>query len=261
MEQHMKNRSQTQAEKVLFTPPPKVRLSEMVGEQIKEAILTGRYKPGEKLPSEKTFCESFQVGRAVVREALRALEGGGLISIKRGSAGGVFAKDIEPSALTTTFEWIARLNNVSLEELTVVRVAVEMAVFRTAKKHFSLESLDELQESINMARKALEEGSQDRRNAVFHLILARLAGNKLLMAVTAGLLELEHKFVRTLGYSYKRKKKFIEEHQQILDLLREEKFEEAEICFEKHISNATRLFVGVRLPVPSEVNSTDRKTG
>jgi GntR family transcriptional repressor for pyruvate dehydrogenase complex len=255
----MKNKNQTQAKEALFTPPLKTRLSEMVSEQIKEAILTGRYKPGDKMPSEKTFCESFQVGRAVVREALRALESGGLVSIKRGSAGGVFAKDIEPSTLTTTFEWIARLNNVSLEELTVTRAAVEMAVFRTAKDHFSPECLMELQESIDKARKALEEGSRDLRNADFHLILARLADNKLLMAVTASLLELEHKFVDVTGYSYKRKKILIEEHQHILDLLRKKKVEEAERYFEKHIKNSACLFVDVKSSVLSVADFTDRK--
>jgi GntR family transcriptional repressor for pyruvate dehydrogenase complex len=240
----MKNRKQTQGVEVLFTPPPKTRLSEMVGEQIKEAILTGRYKPGEKLPSEKSFCESFQVGRAVVREGLRSLESGGLISIKRGSAGGVFAKELEPNALTTTFEWMVRLNNVSLEELTITRVAVEMAVFRTVKDRFSSENLVELQESINMARKALEEGSHDQKNRDFHMILARMTGNNLLTAVTVALLELMHKFVDQSGYSYKRKKKFIEEHQQVVDFLHEKKIEEAEICFEEHMKRITCLFTG-----------------
>jgi GntR family transcriptional regulator, transcriptional repressor for pyruvate dehydrogenase complex len=241
----MTNRKQTQGAEVLFTPPPKTRLSEMIGEQIREAILTGRYKPGERLPSEKSLCESFQVGRAVVREGLRSLESGGLISIKRGSAGGVFAKDLEPNALTTTFEWLVRLNNVSLEELTATRVAVEMAVFRTVKDHLSSESLAELSESINTARKALEKGSHDQKNRDFHMILARMTGNSLLAAVTVALLELMHKFVDESGYSYKRKKKFIEEHQQILELLQEKQFEEAEICFEKHIKDIPCVFSGV----------------
>jgi DNA-binding FadR family transcriptional regulator len=241
----MRNRKQTQSAEVFFTPPPKVRLSEMIGEQIKEAILTGRYKPGERLPSEKSFCESFQVGKAVVRESLRSLESGGLIFIKRGSAGGVFAKALEPNALTTTFEWMVRLNNVSLEELTATRVAVEMAVFRTVKDHLSSENLVELRESINTARRALEEGSHDQKNRDFHVIFARMSGNSLLTAVTVALLELMHKFVDESGYSYRRKKKFIEEHQQILDLLQEKKFAEAEICFEKHIKDIACVFTGV----------------
>ena len=241
----MKNRNQSQGAEVLFMPPPKTRLSEMVGEQIKEAILTGRYKPGEKLPSEKSLCESFQVGRAVVRESLRSLESGGLISIKRGSAGGIFAKELEPNALTTTFEWMVGLNNVSLEELTTTRAAVEMAVFHTAKDHLSPKCLMELQESIDRAKKALEEGLHDQKNREFHLILARMTGNKLLTAVTVALLELMHKFVDQSGYSYKRKKKFIEEHQQILDFLRKKKFEEAEMCFEKHIKDIACVFTGV----------------
>jgi GntR family transcriptional regulator, transcriptional repressor for pyruvate dehydrogenase complex len=255
----MGDRNQTQGKEGLFAAPPQGRLCEMVSEQIKEAILTGRYKPGERLPSEKSLRQSLQVGRSVVREGLRSLESERLISIKRGSAGGVFAKELEPSALTTTFKWIVRLNNVSLEEFTATRAAVEMAVFRTAKDHLSPECLMELQGSIDKARKALEEGSRDLKNADFHLILARLTDNKLLMAVAAGLLELEHKFVDATGYSYKRKKIILEEHQHILDLLRKKKVEEAGRYFEKHIKNSACLFVDVKSSVLPAADFTDRK--
>ncbi|MBO5544082.1 MAG: winged helix-turn-helix transcriptional regulator, partial [Oscillospiraceae bacterium] len=40
--------------------------------QIREAILNGTYKPGDKLPSEKELCEIFNVSRVPVREALCA---------------------------------------------------------------------------------------------------------------------------------------------------------------------------------------------
>ncbi len=238
----MKDKKVLESKEAVFLPAAKTRLSEIISEQIKEAILNGRYKPGEKLPSEKDLCESFQVGRAVIREGLRMLESGGLISIKRGSAGGVFAKNIEPTALTTTFEWIFRLNKVSLEELTAARAAVEMAVFNIARTQFSDANLIELQETIDRARKALKEGSLEMRNADFHLILAKLSGNKLLMVIMTGLLDLQQKFVRASGYSYERKKIFIDEHQHILDLLLEEKLDEAGMLLERHIKDSSCLF-------------------
>ncbi|MDI6601957.1 MAG: GntR family transcriptional regulator [Thermoanaerobacteraceae bacterium] len=47
-------------------------------------IVKGEIKPGEKLPGERELAEQLRVGRACVREALRALLLAGIISIKPG---------------------------------------------------------------------------------------------------------------------------------------------------------------------------------
>jgi GntR family transcriptional repressor for pyruvate dehydrogenase complex len=46
------------------------RVSENITAQLKNAILSGDFKPGEKLPSERELTGIFQVSRVVVREAL-----------------------------------------------------------------------------------------------------------------------------------------------------------------------------------------------
>jgi GntR family transcriptional regulator of arabinose operon len=62
--------------------PPKYR---QILEKIKGDILTGRYKPGEKLPSEAALVKKFQTSRITVGRALRELRQLGLIERRAGS--------------------------------------------------------------------------------------------------------------------------------------------------------------------------------
>jgi len=48
-------------------------LPDKIINQIKEIIVNGHLKPGDKLPPERELAKRFNVGRATVREALKAL--------------------------------------------------------------------------------------------------------------------------------------------------------------------------------------------
>lgn len=67
-----------------FRPPQRRRIHEEVGEQLRDAILDGRFAAGHKLPPERELAEEFQVNRTSVREAIKGLEGLGLVSVRQG---------------------------------------------------------------------------------------------------------------------------------------------------------------------------------
>ena len=50
-------------------------LHEEVAEQLRDAILDGRFRAGQKLPPERELAAEFQVNRTSVREAIKVLEG------------------------------------------------------------------------------------------------------------------------------------------------------------------------------------------
>jgi GntR family transcriptional repressor for pyruvate dehydrogenase complex len=62
----------------------KTRVYEDIVSQVKELIAEGKLRPGDQLPSERELSEMFQVSRASVREAIRALESIRLIEIRQG---------------------------------------------------------------------------------------------------------------------------------------------------------------------------------
>ena len=63
------------------------RISQNIVQQIRETIISGRLKPGDRLPSEKDLFTEFGVSKASLREALRALEALGMIEVKQGMGG------------------------------------------------------------------------------------------------------------------------------------------------------------------------------
>ena len=52
--------------------------------QLKDIIISGDYKHGDRFLTEKEICDRFNVGRTSVREALRVLETLGFIDLQRG---------------------------------------------------------------------------------------------------------------------------------------------------------------------------------
>jgi GntR family transcriptional repressor for pyruvate dehydrogenase complex len=71
------------------------RISENIVQQIRQAILEGRLKPGDRLPAEKDLAEDFGVSKASLREAFRALEALGLLEVRQGVSGGAFVREVD----------------------------------------------------------------------------------------------------------------------------------------------------------------------
>ncbi len=69
---------------VPFRVPARRRLHEDVAEQLRDAILDGRFAPGTKLPPERDLAGEFRVNRTSIREAIKVLEGLGLVSVRQG---------------------------------------------------------------------------------------------------------------------------------------------------------------------------------
>ena len=69
-----------------FEPATRRPVSELVFDQLRTAILAGRFSPGEALPPERSLSESFEVNRHAVREALKRLQQAGLVEVNHGGA-------------------------------------------------------------------------------------------------------------------------------------------------------------------------------
>ena len=69
-----------------FVPAPRASVSDHVFGQLRDAIVSGRYRPEEPLPGERELAATFEVNRHAVREALRRLQQLGLVRVSQGGA-------------------------------------------------------------------------------------------------------------------------------------------------------------------------------
>ena len=93
------------------TPPPltdaedqPASRSETIALTLRQEILLGQYRPGERLPSERDLALRFQTGRGPVREALKRLEQLGIASVQHGGARAVAIEDCTLDVLEPLLE-------------------------------------------------------------------------------------------------------------------------------------------------------------
>jgi DNA-binding FadR family transcriptional regulator len=103
----------------------RVRSFDEVHEHLREAIFSGRIRPGERLPAERDLCEELGVGRPTLREALRSLESAGMIEVRPGKGGGSYAATPSESTVGDALAALVSLRGASLEDLAEFRVDFE----------------------------------------------------------------------------------------------------------------------------------------
>jgi len=67
-----------------FRPARRRRIHEDVAEQLRDAILDGRFVTGARLPPERELAVEFGVNRTSIREAIKVLESLNLVSVRQG---------------------------------------------------------------------------------------------------------------------------------------------------------------------------------
>lgn len=60
----------------------KKSLAQCMGEQLAEEINSGKYSPGDKLPTESELMKIFGVGRSSIREAIGILSNLGIVNVR-----------------------------------------------------------------------------------------------------------------------------------------------------------------------------------
>ncbi|MGI6095660.1 MAG: FadR/GntR family transcriptional regulator [Lachnospiraceae bacterium] len=75
-------------------PIKRTKLNDEVFQQLKELLINGTWKQGEKLPSENELTEQFGVSRITIRQALQRLAALGWIETKTGKGSFVCAPDV-----------------------------------------------------------------------------------------------------------------------------------------------------------------------
>jgi GntR family transcriptional repressor for pyruvate dehydrogenase complex len=152
-------------------------LSDKVVSQIRDMIMSGQLKAGQKLPSERQLGEEFGVSRTVVREAVRSLAAKGLVE-SAGRSLRVAAPDRE--AVAETMRLFLHGRPISYEKVHEVRSMIEVTVAGVAAERATaadIATMDQLCAGLADGGGTNEEAT--RFDVNFHLALADATQNEL----------------------------------------------------------------------------------
>lgn len=186
-------------------PIVKQKLSEIVANRLKEAIHFGELNPGDKLPSEHDLKERFEVSRIVVREALRKLEGTGLIIMKRGL--GAYVANAGSEAISDALTSALMIKNAKMGEIIEARAILEPVITREAAINTTPILIDKLKKNIEETESLIKNGLPAKQmNVEFHDIIADASGNRViklsLMAILQATLNIDISNMRQKDRDY-----------------------------------------------------------
>ena len=184
----------------IFKPIRQLRVFEEIVTQLKESILTGRFKTGDKLPTERELVEEFQVSRVAIREALRTLENSGFIVTRQGASGGAYVTDLSFEFLANAFVDLFLADKISIPELHRVRLIMEPEIAKLAALAITPESTQRLMRALEAEEAPAASLSEDIKiKTLVHYILAEMCGNRFLEAIVRSAMKLTHTLIQMVN--------------------------------------------------------------
>jgi DNA-binding FadR family transcriptional regulator len=179
-----------------FTPIKTNRVFRDVLVQLKESILTGRFRAGDKLPSERELTQELQVSRAVIREAILALELSGFVVMRQGPAGGAFVTELTFDKVGNAFLDLFLTGKLSMAEVAQVRIHVEPEVARLAAVNLKPPYRALLHRALeNETPPFLSFEDRIDKLTEVHRLLAEICGNYFFEAIVSSMMKLTREVV------------------------------------------------------------------
>lgn len=172
-------------------------LYEDVVNEIKKAILSGRYKTGEALPSETELARQFDVSQSIISEGIRILKARGFLEIKSDTEV-AFVREIYHMPFTEDFTELVRYRRVKVDDLSKARLFLEPEVCRLVAQKVSPKALKEMQDLIDSYPLVKERDKLDPLYAKFHRLVGRACGNAIFSIIMENIMDFTESFIKTM---------------------------------------------------------------
>jgi GntR family transcriptional repressor for pyruvate dehydrogenase complex len=159
-----------------------LKAAEVVAREVVRTIRSQGLQPGDSLPSESEMLKQYSVSRESLREALRLLEVGGMISIRRGPGGGPVVGTVDSANLGRMQALYFHLAGATYDELMEAWVFAESTLARMAAANPNAEAREAAMAPY-LEGQADEDDHHDLEvymsgHEGFHGTVAALSGNK-----------------------------------------------------------------------------------
>lgn len=163
------------------------KVSDEIFEQIKNHILSGKLKPGEKLPPERELAINLGVSRPSLREALQKLEAKGFLEQVQGD--GTYVKSVTADSFDSFIEEFAKKENAIFDLVEIRRILETWAAYVAAERATESE-IKQLQEYLNEMKEAKDYGEIGYiSDANFHSTISYATHNVLLIHIMNNIYE------------------------------------------------------------------------
>ena len=166
-------------------------LTEDAVERIKQMIIDGKLKPGDRLPKEQELADALGLSRGSLREAVRALTVMRVLATRQGD--GTYVTSLSPSLLISATNFIVDFHDgATLLDFMQVRRILEAEATALAARNVTPELIDELTSLVDEAESLasadpVDHGRMLANDQRFHALITEASGNSVLAAVSGSM--------------------------------------------------------------------------
>ena len=167
-------------EKSFLTPVGRTTLTSDICRKLANHLIRGDWQEGEKIPAERVLCQQLGVGRASLREAMKALEIMGMIEIHLGDGTYVCKRS---DFFSRPLLWaIASSGKAEAHELAEARRLIEVELAGLAAERATADELKLIGSYLEqMAQSASDSKQFLNADIDFHLAIGQAAHNSILL--------------------------------------------------------------------------------
>jgi GntR family transcriptional repressor for pyruvate dehydrogenase complex len=217
----------------LFSEVPKATVSERIIEQVKELVLQGKLRPGQRLPSERELAEQLSVGRSSVREATRAMVALGVVEMRPGE--GAFIRPDFPRSTMESVEWSSLMLNGHSQDLVEARMAVERTTAKLAAGRAAPEERARLRGLAEQMAGCSDLEPFIDLDIAFHFTLAEASQNIVLRGILGGIQQLMRSSMLRVLQDEELRRVSVQQHLLLCDAIDRSDAEQAEQVMVMHL--------------------------
>ncbi len=231
-----------------------LRIFEQAVEQIRDLIVVGDLKLGQKLPTEQQLSKQLNVSRSSVREALRVLEAEGLVEVRQGS--GTYVAN-EPGIGRTQHEaahWLEQREEM-LEQVLQVRECVEGLAAALAAERAPDSVLAAIHDILARQTRQVGEMVESHQQAydilaqldvAFHLAIGSAGGNDIANEIISRILPSFNQTNKAILYASGRMTRMLKEHAAILTAMDAHDAPAAEQAMRHHLARVRAEIIDLK---------------
>ncbi|MEJ5022205.1 FadR/GntR family transcriptional regulator [Ochrobactrum vermis] len=208
-------------------PITRKNAAEVVFDDIRSAITSGRLAVGTRLPSEAQLAGRFGVSRPIVREALRSLQTLGLTQTRTGS--GTYVLNVSPASELSYGGYSAR-------DLIEARPFIEVPAAGWAALRRNAGQLTHLLELCDKMDRQTDPQKWELLDSEFHCAIAEASGNTVFTKIVADAREALIQQSELVNLMSGRREASNDEHRRIVEAIEAGSEAEARAAMEAHLS-------------------------
>lgn len=205
----------------------------------KEALITGKLVPGDRLPSEIDLSRSLSISRGSIREAMKILAAFGIVEIRRGDGTYIARSDHKVIFDPLLFSLI--LSNANVKELVELRELMEFAIVKLIVENSGDEELQGIERTISQMEELIENYGEIgvdelvQSDLDFHRALGDAAQNRLVDKIYSFVMDFFAPSIRMTHENERGGRRALFHHKRIYEALKKRDVDEAVEAVEESI--------------------------